>query len=286
PGLDEFHGKDIYLTEALSQKACDVIRESKGDGKPFFMNFAPYAVHAPIMANKRYLSKYAGLDQREAAYATMIESYDAAIGELVSTLKATGEFDNTVFIFTGDNGGLSVHSREGKDDRNAPLRGGKGSIYDGGIRIPLIVHRPGKPAGRTDNRVISMDLFPSILSYAGINSVDSVDGRRIEVEGDRPLLFHMPHFWGVNAPGIEPFTSLIWGRYKLTYTHRDLGYQLYDLQSDIGEQENIMGSASRDLKIKIIGAMSRELQRMNAQMPISKETGEPIPMPRLQWSSN
>ena len=109
PGLEAYHGKDVYLTEALTAEALKAVDAAVAEGQPFYLHFAPYAVHAPIEANERYLGHYEGLDPREAAYATMVESVDVALGALVAELERLGLEDETVIVFTSDNGGLSAH---------------------------------------------------------------------------------------------------------------------------------------------------------------------------------
>ncbi|MDF1838503.1 MAG: sulfatase-like hydrolase/transferase, partial [Planctomycetota bacterium] len=143
PGLGQYHGQEIYLTEALAAEAVSAVRAAHATGKPFFLNFCPYAVHTPIMANKRLLEPYANLNPREAAYATMVETYDNALGSLLDELDHLGITDETLIVFASDNGGLSAHGRGGEPHvHNAPLRSGKGSGYEGGVRVPTLIRWP------------------------------------------------------------------------------------------------------------------------------------------------
>ncbi|MFT5205275.1 MAG: arylsulfatase A-like enzyme, partial [Phycisphaerales bacterium] len=225
PGLEKYHGKEIFLSEALAIEACYEIEQAVETGKPFFLHFAPYAVHAPLMPNPKYIGKYKDIDKREAAYATMIESADAALGSVLEQLDKLGIADNTIVIFTSDNGGLSAHARGGKaHTHNAPLRSGKGSAYEGGIRVPLIVQGLDKKASVNDANVITHDLFPTILQYAGIDVPDDhvIDGIAVEdMQSDRVIGWHQPHQWGASGPGIEPFTAIRQGKWKLIFFHAD-----------------------------------------------------------------
>ncbi|MCH2161604.1 MAG: sulfatase [Phycisphaerales bacterium] len=253
PGLESYHGKDVYLTEALCDRALDAMESALDDEQPFFLHFAPYAVHAPIMANHRYVQNYPGLDARESAYATMIETMDTALGRVLDSLEEHGVDRETIVIFTSDNGGLSAHARGGPPHvHNAPLRSGKGSAYEGGIRVPLLIAWPGvtDQAERSDLPVISMDLHPTILEMSGV----AEPATRVPVDGeslvallkdgkgpppDRSLVWHMPHQWGAAGPGIEPFTSIRKDRWKLLYFHDGPRVELYDLSSDLSEQHDL-----------------------------------------------
>src|SRR5699024_3824071 len=146
PGLEEYYGTDTYLTRALTLEANEAIDQAIADQKPFFVNMAHYAVHVPLMADKRYFENYleAGLDSAEAQYASMIEGMDASLGQIWKNLKEEGVAQNTIIIFTSDNGGLTLGRRgktpagTGAGTHNKPLRSGKGSAYEGGIRVPFI----------------------------------------------------------------------------------------------------------------------------------------------------
>ncbi len=293
PGLDAYHGKDIYMTEALAIEARKAMRKVAKRGRPFFVHFAPYAVHAPIMANKRFLKHYEGLHPKEAAYATMIETADAALGALLEEVEALGQSERTIVIFTSDNGGLSAHARGGKrHTHNAPLRSGKGSAYEGGVRVPWVVAWPGvtKPGSVNDQVVVTHDLFPTLLSMTGRSSgrarSAALDGKDLvpvlrggALAGpERSVLWHMPHFWGVNGPGIAPYSAVRHGKWKLLYFHGSRKLELYDLDADIGETRDL--SASRPEVLKRMGSLlTQRLRDAKAQMSIDVKTGEAVPFP-------
>lgn len=310
PGLERWHGRDVYLTEALTVEALDAVDAAVADGQPFFLHFAPYAVHAPITANPRHVANYAGLDPREAAYASMVETVDESVGELLARLAAHGIADDTLVVFTSDNGGLSAHGRGGEPHtHNAPLRSGKGSAYEGGVRVPWVVRWPGVvPAGvRSDVPVITHDLFPTLLRVAGaavpadhvVEGVDLVplwatagaaagagddasaphDANAQAATADRPLFWHMPHFWGVNGPGIAPYSAVRLGHEKLLYWHATGALELYDLDADIGETRDL--SAERPERVAALAEeLSAWLERTGAAMSLWTESGEPVPLPR------
>jgi len=290
PGLDAYHGTDTYLTEALATEAAAAVTAAVEDEKPFFLYFAPYAVHTPIMAHPRYTSNYEGTDRTEAAYASMVEVMDAALGTLLDTLEVLEVVNQTVVIFTSDNGGLSAVARGGrKHTHNAPLSSGKGSAHEGGIRVPMLVAWPGvtRPGTRCDTPVISEDHFATVLQIAGLDSSAAPDGKsyvaalRGETLPPRDLLWHQPNNW-INArgPGLGPHSTLRSGDWKLIYYHEREPhecFELFELANDISETRNLAGHAENFQDMK--GKLGRALRAIDAQMPVVKQTGEPIPWP-------
>ncbi|MCA9001030.1 MAG: sulfatase-like hydrolase/transferase, partial [Planctomycetes bacterium] len=292
PGLEEYHGQDVFLTEALAQEAVLALRDASDTGKPFFLNFCPYAVHVPIMANKRWLDHYPDLDPREAAYATMVESYDHALGALMTELERLDIAQNTLIVFASDNGGLSAHGRGGAPHvHNAPLKSGKGSAYEGGIRVPTMILWPGvAPSGlRVETPISSPDLFATLLAAANAKPADLLetrDGRDLSPLlareaapfEDRMLGWHQPHQWGVKGPGIEPFTAIRQGDWKLIWFHADSRFELYNLAEDLGETRNLAESQPNRLA-HMIDLMREWLDSRDAQMSIDKLTGQALPLP-------
>ncbi|MCH2133041.1 MAG: sulfatase [Phycisphaerales bacterium] len=292
PGLEKYHGQDIYLTEALAQEVLPELDRAVADEQPFFLHFAPYAVHTPIMANARHLDRYDTLHPREAAYATMIESYDEALGAILERIDDLGVRDNTIIIFTSDNGGLSAHARGGAPHvHNAPLRSGKGSCYEGGVRVPTVVTWPGQvePGTRSDVPIVTWDLLPTLLAASGttIPGDHAVDGRDLtpvltdqagDFPSDRVIGWNQPHQWGAPGPGIEPFTSIRKGQWKLIYFHDGPRFELYDLDADIGETQDLA-----DLEPQRVHAMARDMQdwieETGAQLSLDTSTGNPIAAP-------
>ena len=293
PGLESHHGKDVYLTEVLSREAIKAIDLADRNQQPFFLHFAPYAVHAPIMANHRYLANYRSLDKREAAYATMIETMDDALGEILDELDQRNITDDTIVIFTSDNGGLSAHARGGTPHvHNAPLRSGKGSAYEGGVRVPLIIAWPGVVPGGTRNStpVISMDLFPTIIEMAETDTPEGTerheDGWNLapilrgiaEGDAERRLTWHMPHQWGASGPGIEPFSSIRRGPWKLYYFHDGPRIELYDLSEDPGETSEI-SATNLEISRALLTDLDAWFRETGADMSIDRSSNQPVMMP-------
>ena len=300
PGLEAWHDEDVYLTDALANEAVGSMDAAVEQGRPFFLHFAPYAVHTPIMANRALLPNYAELEPREAAYATMVESVDNALGALLDRLEHHGIEDDTIVVLTGDNGGLSAHGRGGEPHvHNAPLRSGKGSAYEGGTRVPGIVRWPGvtPPGSRMDAPVVTQDWYPTLLGAAEarslISSLIPIDGRDLQPalagdaapDVDRVLLIHQPHQWGAPGPGIEPFTSVRRGRWKLIFFHADGRLELYDLDADLGERNNV-ATTHPEVTADMVRLLGATADAHDAQPSRSTTTGQPIPWPHETDSRN
>lgn len=297
PGLERWHGKDVFLDEALAEEAVLALHDAAAARQPFFLYFAPYGVHAPIQANERYLGHYADLEPREAAYATMVETVDECLGRLLDTLDELGVADDTWIVFTSDNGGLSAHARGGEPHRhNAPFKSGKGSAYDGGLRVPLVVHRPGEREARVSRALATGgDVFETLSAVFGAHgeangrpeSPETSERWRELCAEDRPvdpaddpraLVWHQPHYWGVAGPGIQPFSALRRGAWKLVYRHADRGFELYDLGRDPSESRDLASSESGRVA-ELAGELGRRLRAADAQMSLDEATGAAVPWP-------
>lgn len=294
PGLEKYHGREINLTEALTIEACNAIETSVKQNKPFFLNMAHYTVHAPIMPDAKYIDHYPDLDPKEAAYASMVQAMDASLGQLMNKLDQLGQADNTIIIFFSDNGGLSAHGRGGpKHTHNAPLKSGKGSSYEGGVRVPLMIHTPGitNTAKRTNTPVISCDLFPTILEMANTPDIQrythTIDGQSLNTiiqspqhspALTRPLIWHYPHQWGAPGPGIFPYSAIRSGNHKLIYFHAGTRFELYNLNDDISEENNLIETET-DTARSLAKQLGAYLKSVNAQMPTFKNNNTPVPYP-------
>jgi arylsulfatase A-like enzyme len=299
PGLEKYWDTDTFLTEALTLEANRAIDEAVAQHKPFSLHFAQFAVHTPIEADARLLQKYldAGLPPVEARYASLIEGVDKSLGDVLANVERHGLTDNTIVLFLSDNGGLSAHTRAPPQHvHNAPLRSGKGSAYEGGIRVPLIVKWPGRvrPGAISHAPTITDDIFPTLVRIAGVSGADTLtrgmvgrDLRPLLTGADagtsprvteRPLLWHYPHFWGVNGPGIEPFSALRVGRYKLIYFYGAQRFELYDLAADLGEARDLM-RIQPQTGARLATTMRAALAKAEAQMPLDPKSGAPVPLP-------
>lgn len=285
PGLEAYHGKDAFLEEALASEASREIAQSARDRKPFFLWYSPYAVHTPIQPNKKLLKNYGGLDDREAAYATLVESVDRGLGTLVQTLKKSGQLENTIIVFTSDNGGLSVSARGGYPNlHNLPLRSGKGSAYEGGTRVPLVFAGPGVASGKSFTRLwmTSTDLPATLAGLAGLR-FNAVDGRsfsaNLQTGEDRDrtgaFVWHFPHYRGGGGPGLEPFSSVRLGDFKAIFCYGTRRWELYNLKTDLGETNDISQRQAQKVR-ELSDGMDMMLREMQAQIPLEAKTGKPV----------
>ena len=297
PGLARWHGEGVWLDDAIAREACEAISAAVAARTPFFLSFCPYGVHAPIMEDARFSAECSGLDPTERAYATMVRAVDDALGQIVARCESLGVLDDTVIVFTSDNGGLSAHARGAAPDgttahgHNAPLRSGKGSAYEGGLRVPLVVAGPGIPhrAAPVATPVVGTDLYPTLLALAGARvpegrACDGVDLRGLWMRGeppaDRAILYHQPHKWGPSGPGIEPFSAIRVGDWKLVWFHdaapdargapSGLRLELYDLARDIGESHDLAVERPEVLA-ELRRALAAELDASGAQLPTRRD---------------
>ena len=297
PGLEKYSGKEVFLTEALTQEAILAMDKAIDKKEPFYLYLAHYAVHTPIQGDPRFEQKYIdqGLHPTEAKYASMIEGMDKSLGDIMGYLDKKGVSDNTIILFMSDNGGLSAHARGGEvHTHNKPLSSGKGSAHEGGIREPMIVKWPGitKKNTSTDDFVIIEDFFPTIIDLAGISNyktVQQVDGKSFSsiLKGEkqdnnsRALFWHYPNNWGPSGPGIGATSTIRKGDWKLIYYHMDSHFELFNITNDIGETSNL---ASKEvIKLKALAhELGTYLRSVNAQMPINTNTNQMVPWPDNQ----
>ncbi len=268
-----------HLPSRLARETVEFIRAHQE--QPFFAYLAFYSVHTPLMAPQPLVDKYAAkaeamqLTERDpfgeeeqvwpdaplrqvrelqshAVYAAMVESMDRAVGTVLSALESVGLADDTMVLLTSDNGGLSTS--EGLPTSNLPLRGGKGWVYEGGIREPFIVRWPGvtRPGSASDEPVMSIDLFPTVVEAAGLSPGDpTVDGMSLVplLRDGGPLtrealFWHYPHY---SNQGGFPGGAIRAGRWKLIERYEDGRTHLFDLDADIGEQHDLAAARPRQV---------------------------------------
>jgi len=301
PGLDEYHGKDVFLTQALTERAMAALDAPIAAHRPFFLYMSHYAVHAPIEADDRFVKRYmdAGIDPIEARYASMVEGMDKSLGDLMAYLDRKGVAANTVVLFMSDNGGLSATGRGGEPNtHNRPLSSGKGSAHEGGIREPMIVRWPGvvTPGTVETTPVIIEDFFPTLAEMAGAGRprvVQTVDGvsfvplLRKTGTGpkDRAFFWHFPNNWGPTGPGIGASSTVRLGDWKLIYYHADRRFELFDLGHDLGETTNL--ADKNPDKVRALAArLTQHLVSVGAQMPTEKATGRAVAWPSEAAAGN
>ncbi len=290
PGLDAYHGEDIFLTEALTREMNRAIESAVAEGVPFFAYMSHYALHSPFQADPRFAGNYPHLKGPALAYATLIEGMDKSLQDIIAKLDELGVANETLILFLSDNGGDAPFPQG-----NAPLRGKKGTRYEGGIREPMIVgwakRDPSNPlqaalpisaGSREDDIVHIADVFPTLLAVAGVPAGQPVDGADLTpyLKGQpgthRPqsLITHFPH--GHND---DHFSIYHDGDWKLIFNYADESYELYHLAEDIGETKNL-AATEPDRVATMAAAMIRELESLDAQYPYNLRTKAPQP-PRL-----
>lgn len=295
PGLEKYHGKDIFLTEALTREALAAVDTAVREEKPFYLYLSHYAVHVPYAEDSRFIERYKqmGLDEKEAMYAAMVEGMDKSLGDVMHYLDEHGLRESTIILFMSDNGGLSAHGRGGvPHTHNKPLSSGKGSAHEGGVREPMIVDWPGVtvPGSKCDTPVIIEDFFPTILEMAGVEQDSEIDGRSFVplLKGEptddphRAFFWHVPNNWGPKGPGIGPSSAILKDDWKLIYYHnpeRKPRYELFHLSEDIGEQNNL-AETQPEKKAALAKELAAYLQSVDAQMPTVRSTGETVALPR------
>jgi arylsulfatase A len=266
-----------YLTDREADEAVMFIRRHAD--RPFFLYLCHYAVHAPIQAKANLIEHYrakpppANDGQNHPAYAAMVHSVDDAMGRVLAALDELGLADNTLLVFTSDNGG-ATHFRA---TDNRPLRSGKGRPYEGGIRVPFIVRWPSHvEAGAVrDEPVCTIDLLPTICAVTGATLPPdrTIDGVSLQPLLERTgslarttLYWHFPHYWA--GGNLSPYSVVRHGDWKLIRWYEDGTEELYDLATDLGEQDD--RAADRPDKTRELDAL------LDAWLA---ETGARLPRP-------
>jgi arylsulfatase A-like enzyme len=273
PGLEEGRPGE-YLTDRLTSEAEAFIERNRD--RPFFLELWHYAVHIPMRAKAEKVEKYRalvrpGAPQTNPIYAAMVESVDESVGRVVAKLRELSLLDDTLVVFTSDNGGL--HVEEGPNTpatNNAPLRAGKGYLYEGGIRVPFIVQWPSvvRPGAVCAAPVTGTDVFATVAEAAGVRQTTGVDGVSLLPQlkgacgpGRRALYWHYPHY---SNQGGRPAGAVRAGRYKLVEFYDGGQVELYDLARDPGETHDISGERpGQALRLK--RALERWRARVGAQ---------------------
>ncbi|MHC4744236.1 MAG: sulfatase-like hydrolase/transferase [Planctomycetota bacterium] len=285
-----------YLTDRLTDESLKWLDANKD--KPFLLYLSHYAVHTPIQSKKELTDKYKAkadklpasgkpkfkpvygrfktrMVQDNAAFAGMVQSVDESIGRVIDKLEKLGVADNTVVIFMSDNGGLSTVASQGPTC-NLPLRAGKGWLYEGGIREPMIIKWPGvvKPGSECSEPVTSTDFYPTMLQMAGMRLKRSqhVDGVSLVplLTGKgklkrKAIYWHYPHYHG---SGNRPSGAVRAGDYKLIEWYEDGSVELYDLREDLSEKKDLaekMPKKAAELKTML----AKWRKEVGARMPAS-----------------
>ncbi|MCK0157000.1 sulfatase [Cellulophaga sp. F20128] len=302
PDLDKYHGKDIFLTEALTLEANIAISQAKEEGKPFFLNMSHYAVHAPFYSDPRFQKNYSnsGKSKKAQAYATLIEGIDKSLGDILQHVKDIGLGENTLILFLGDNGSDAPLPIENDYSSSSPLKGKKGNHWEGGMRIPFIASwvtpNENKPiqeklpiASNTIQQQMGsiLDIFPTLLQITNskwpkshkIDGFSLKDQLNAKQNNRRNELFlnHFPHSHRSNY-----FTSLVKSNWKIIYHYQIEGqprYELFNLKEDPFESNNLASKNPKQLKI-MMKILSLELKRKKALYPEIEKKPLELIMPR------
>ncbi|QJE94447.1 sulfatase [Luteolibacter luteus] len=280
-----------YLADFLTDKAVDFIERHK-DG-PFFLYVPHFGVHSPYEAKKELIEKFKAKPavggHKDPVYAAMLASVDESVGRITAKLDELGLAENTLVIFSSDNGGVGGYQREGiqaKDTTdNAPLKAGKGSLHEGGIRVPYVFRWKGTiPAGTVSKQPIaSIDLYPSTLELAKAQkpegyTLDGVsyaallkDPEHGKVERDA-IFWHFPGYLGAgnNTWRTKPASAVRSGPWKLIQSLEDRSVQLYDLDADIGEKNNLAESQPEKAK-ELLAKLDAWRESIKAPLPTKNE---------------
>ena len=267
--------KDEYLTDRLTVEACKFMEANRA--RPFFLYLPEFAVHLPEQAKADLVERYRARavetnPQHDPVYAAMIASLDENVGRILQQLDTLKIADRTAVIFMSDNGGLVYEgNRKEPVTSNAPLRAGKGHLYEGGIREPMMIRWPGvtKPGSTCDDPVISTDFFPTILEMAGARG-SAQDGQSLAplLRGARTLrreaiYWHYPHY--SNQGGV-PSGAVRAGDYKLIEFYEDNHLELYNLGPDIGESEDLSKSDPKRAA-RMAAMLKKWRESVGAEMP-------------------
>lgn len=271
--------KDAYVADVLTAECIDFITENKG--RPWMAVLSHYLVHNPVQPKPDKLERYKTkptTDQINPGYASMVESVDDSVGSVLESIKKLGLEQDTLVIFTSDNGGLTRNNTS-----NYPLMGGKSFPFEAGMKVPFIAKWPGKikPGTTTNERIVGMDIYPTMLAAGGLppRPKQHVDGQNLlpvmtqnATLKKRPIIFHYPHY--THATG--PFSAIIAGNWKLIRFYNDEhgAYLLYNLAVDPQEQENLADTNS-EMRDNLIGQLDSSLKEMKAEMPTKNPDFKP-----------
>jgi arylsulfatase A-like enzyme len=279
-----------YLADFLTDKAVDFIQRHKD--APFFLYLPHFGVHSPYQAKPELIAKFKDKapvgGHHDPKYAAMIASVDESVGRVMATLDELKLAENTVLIFTSDNGGVGGYTREGikksgDTTDNAPLRSGKGSLYEGGTRVPFIVRWPGvtQAASSCDVPTIHVDVFPTL---AEIGQAPAPEGQLLDGESLAPLFRdpaarlkreaiyqHFPGYLGAGADTwrTTPVGLIQSGEWKLMEFFEDGRLELYNLKGDIGESKNL-ATEMPDKAKELLAKMIAWRESVKAPMPVKK----------------
>lgn len=271
--------KDIF---GINQRAFDFMEQQSQSHKPFYLQLSHYAVHSPIEARESSKARFKDLPSSgridTAGFAAMTYDIDDSIGQLRAKIKALGIADNTYLIVMSDNGGTGGGPRRNSD---GPLNAGKGSLLEGGIRIPFFAEGPGIVAGTVSRESITgCDLFPTFCDWAGVDIPEGLEGAsiapllsgQVSELSERPLLFHYPHYG--QGPRQKPQSALILGDYKILYDWESQKAQLFDLSNDLAEKDDL-ATQMPEKTTELLNLLYQHLKKIDASLPTPNPNYDP-----------
>ena len=279
PGLN-IGMRSEYLTDRLTEEAKQFITVNKK--KPFFLYLPHYTVHTPLQAKEDLVKKYVAkakpdAPQKNATYAAMIESLDDGVGQIMTRLETLKLVENTIIVFTSDNGGLLSSTT------NLGLRAGKGSAYEGGVRVPLIVSYPPeiKAGSTSDLPAMSIDLLPTLVELCGLPEEESWpqwDGVSLapaltqtgEVKREA-LYWHYPHY---HPGGATPYGAVRSGDWRLAEWYEDDRVELFNLKDDPSETTDLAASQPKQRE-ELLAMLRTWRKEVGAQMPVANPNYDP-----------
>jgi arylsulfatase A-like enzyme len=296
PSLEAYHGLEIFLTEALTTEFNTAIRQAAAAHQPFFGYFAHYAVHAPFQADPRFVGNYPGVSQELAAFGSLVEGVDHSLGQVLTQLEELGIAERTLIVFAGDNGTDSPRGEQNAISCAAPLRGKKGTHYEGGMRAPCLIawakpdpdeplqrQWPIQPGAALSQVTAIYDITPTLLEVATGSLTDlpqPSDGRSLwsELAGTpahspADFLMHFPH-----EHRSSHFTVFRRGEWKLVYHWRRPAperYQLFQLARDPSESDNLAAKEPEQLQAMAF-ALLQALSESGAQPPLADDQTTPL----------
>ncbi len=301
PGLEKYHGTDTFLTDALTIEAMSRADDAVKDGKPFYLYFAHYAVHAPFNSDPRFAPHYkdSGKSAQAQAFATLIEGMDKSLGDVLDHLEKKGIAENTLIFFLGDNGSDAPLGDQHAVACAAPLRGKKGSHFEGGMRVPFIAawakvdknnpfqkRLPIAVGAIQPQQAAIYDMFPTLLALTGQKAPKNhvVDGSRLDTlltgkadtSRKEQFLMHYPH----SPHRTDYFTTWRDGDWKVIYHYFPTKvsdgshYQLYNLAKDPFEQDNLADKEPAQLR-RLMQGLMMALDKHHAVYPVEKDNHKP-----------
>ena len=286
PGLEKYHGTDTFLSEAITLEMNAEIEKTVKMKKPFFSYMSHYAVHVPFETDQRFAANYPQLKGGQLAFATLVEGMDKSLGDMVAKLEELKVAEDTLIIFFSDNGSASPMW-------SAPLRDKKGSRFEGGSRVPMMVSwaklNPKNPlqrkyripkASREDRLVNCEDIFPTILALGRTKVpkeavIDGYDIRHYIVgskKNVRPeeFLVHFPH-----AHQNRLYSTYVLGDKKIIYNYGNESWEYYDIKKDLGERQNLVKTHTESA-LKMAKRMIAKLDSQKASYPTDLKTGKAV----------